>query len=127
MIETYQYFTPEELECSCGLCVPRPMDHQFMLRIMALRIACGFPLPVSSAHRCPIHNNNVSSTGFNGPHTTAKAIDLEVSGEKTHILLGHAVPMGFTGIGISQKGPHGSRFIHLDDIVGHSRPRVWSY
>ena len=31
------------------------------------------------------------------------------------------------GIGISQKGKHKSRFIHLDTIDSDNRPWVWSY
>jgi hypothetical protein len=38
--------------------------------------------------------------------------------------------LGFTGIGIKQKGPGLSRFVHLDMILPagrHPRPRLWSY
>jgi len=31
------------------------------------------------------------------------------------------------GVGISQKGKHKSRFIHLDTIDSDNRPWIWSY
>jgi hypothetical protein len=33
--------------------------------------------------------------------------------------------LGFTGIGVQQKGT--GRFIHVDLTVGQNRPTVWSY
>jgi zinc D-Ala-D-Ala carboxypeptidase len=36
-----------------------------------------------------------------------------------------AFKLGFTGIGVQQKGS--GRFIHLDTMEGGTRPTVWSY
>ena len=42
-------------------------------------------------------------------------------------LIALAAGLGFTGIGVQQKG--GSRFIHLDDVPADvlPRPAIWSY
>ena len=48
----------------------------------------------------------------------------------TYRLIRIAIEAGMTGIGISQRGPHEKRFIHLDDMDNsgeHPRPWVWSY
>lgn len=125
---SYRYFTDPELACKC--CGEQKMQPDFMRKVEALREACGFPFAVSSAYRCPKHNAAVSSSGSNGAHTTGRAIDIQVYGPLAHMLLSEALTAGFTGIGVSQKGAHGSRFIHLDDLPeggAHPRPGVWSY
>lgn len=123
----WQYFTLEELTCRCG-CGRMEMDREFMRKLVALRRAFGVPLPLASAYRCPEHNARVSSTGPDGPHTTGRAVDPRVSGETAYRLVELALARGFTGIGIHQRGPMSSRFIHLDDLgAPHPRPRIWSY
>lgn len=119
-----RYFSHDELKCRC--CGKNLMHPEFLDRLDQLRERVG-PLPVSSAYRCPDHNSRVSGTSADGPHTTGRAIDLRVSGAKAYAVVQEALLLGFTGIGVSQKGPHGSRFIHLDDLHGSTRPWVWSY
>lgn len=100
----------------------------FMDKVEQLRVSVGFALPVSSAARCPTHNARVSSTGRTGPHTTGRAIDLVVDRKKAYMVLAAALKMGFTGIGVQQKGT--GRFIHIDDLPdaeGQPRPTTWSY
>lgn len=123
----YKHFSEAELTCQCG-CGQQLMNPSFMFLVEELRERVGFALPVSSAYRCPEHNNNVSKSGYDGPHTTGRAIDLRVSHEKSYQVLRIAMSMGFTGIGVNQKGD--GRFIHLDDLSGapnRPRPHVWSY
>lgn len=106
------------------------MSLSFILTLDDLRTRLGFPLHISSGYRCPWHNDQVSTTGFNGPHTTGRAADVLISGEGAFRLVTQSSLGGwFTGIGINQKGPHDKRFIHLDDLTApdHPRPRVWSY
>lgn len=120
----YRYFNESELACKC--CGVAKMDDGLMRKLDNLRQACGFPFPVTSAYRCAKHNSRVSSTGPNGPHTTGRAVDIGVRGEQAMKLIQKAVEMGFTGIGVQQKG--GGRFIHLDDLgEGFPRPNMWSY
>lgn len=128
MSYTPKHFKPYEFECSCGCGGGmNEMDNGFLVRLDRLRALCGFPIILSSAYRCPEYNNEVSSTGLDGPHTTGKAVDILVSGHKAHKVLQIAAELGFQGIGVSQKGDHGSRFIHLDMLSDDLRPWVWSY
>lgn len=96
----------------------------FLDRVQRLRNKCGFPLGVTSWYRSPAYNAKVSSTGTNGPHTTGRAVDLNVSRKNAYIVLKCAFEIGFTGIGVNQKGD--GRFIHLDDLED-GRPTCWSY
>ena len=120
--QKWKHFTEGEMACShCGL---RPMDEHFMARLDELRERCGFPLVISSGYRCPEHNEAVSKTGRNGPHTTGQAADILIEGERAYLLVKTAIAMNFRGIGINQKGV--GRYIHIDDCL-EPRPRIWSY
>lgn len=119
------HFSKAELTCKCGCGMLPKQD--FMEKVEALRLSVGFALPVTSAARCPDHNAKVSRTGRTGPHTTGRAIDFGVDGSKAYAVLSAAFRMGFTGIGVNQKGA--GSFVHLDDLPssGRTRPFVWSY
>ncbi len=93
----YKYFSEEELTCNCG-CGRQEMDDDFMQVMDSIRENLGYPLIVTSAYRCPEYNNRVSTTGYNGPHTTGKALDIAISGEKAFWLILEAYENGFTGI-----------------------------
>jgi hypothetical protein len=108
------------------------IETAFLDRFEALRAALGgHPLPITSGYRTPDHNQAVSTTGPEGPHTTARAVDIGIYGERAVALVRAALELGFTGIGIKQTGPIDGRFIHLDDLPpGHPaipRPWIWSY
>lgn len=121
------YFSDKELACKCG-CGLLPSS-PFRALLNTLRHRFGRPLIVSSGARCPAYNARVSGTGLTGPHTK-DACDFAVAGQDAYELLAIAMDMGFSGIGVSQKGPHSSRFIHVDDLPqepGQPRPWVWSY
>ena len=114
-------FAPDEFACQCG-CGRADMDATFMRKLQMVRDEFG-PMQISSGYRCPAHNAKVSSTGATGPHTTGKAADIRL------IVL--AAKNLFPGIGVSQRGSHSSRFIHLDQLepgeANGARPWVWSY
>ena len=107
------HFSQDELRCSCG-CEFTGMDEEFMILLEELRVIYNKPLILSSAYRCPDYNTEVSSTGLFGPHTTRKAVDIKCSAGNAHRILEIAGSLGFAGIGVSQRGGHSSRFIHLD-------------
>lgn len=111
-------------EFACKHCGQNMMNPGFIDKLDAIRKEVGFPLRVTSGYRCPLHNQKVSSTGPNGPHTTGRAVDLAVDRERALKLLAAALKGGFTGFGIQQKGSE--RFIHLDDLED-GRPTIWSY
>lgn len=126
----WRYFTTIEFACRGSDCCggESRMNDAFVDKLDELRGRCGFPLIVNSGYRCPVHNVRVSSTGPAGPHTTGRAADLRVDRGAAYKLLGIALKLGFTGIGLKQHGA--SRFVHLDDLEQpeHSpRPTVWSY
>lgn len=118
----WQYFKHGDF--ACHHCGENKIDPALINALDYLRDKCGFPLKVTSGYRCPVHNQNVSTTGPNGPHTTGLAADLAVDRGKAIIVLQLALAdHRFTGFGVNQKGE--GRFIHLDMI---DRPRtVWSY
>lgn len=122
----FKYFTKEELECKCG-CGGLP-ENSFIEKLEALRVLFG-PMNVTSGYRCPDYNAKVSSTGKNGPHTTGRAVDIQVSHAKAYELVRLAIQNDdFRGIGLQQKGQ--GRFVHLDDLPnkeGQPRPTVWTY
>ncbi len=118
--------TDPKLTCSCG-CRLVP-DQDFMEKVEKLRVELGFSLTVTSGARCPAYNQQVSSTGPNGPHTTGRAIDFGTRGEEALEITEKARAAGFTGIGVNQKG--NGRFIHIDDLPNapnQPRPHIWSY
>ena len=127
--DSWPHFSRAELQCRCG-CGRMEMQHEFMRRLEKLRKKFDRPMRVTSAYRCPEHNSRVSKTGRDGPHTTGMAVDIQIAGEDALDLLFLAIGHGFSGVGVSQSGPHKKRFIHLDrlkKIPGRSRPWLWSY
>lgn len=123
-----RYFKLSEFDQPGAVGSGEKMNPLFLQKMDQLRHVCGFPFIIPSGFRYPEYNIKVSSTGENGPHTTGRACDVAVSGEQAYIVLRVAMELGFTGIGIKQKGE--GRFIHLDDLTeadGYPRPRIWSY
>jgi uncharacterized protein YcbK (DUF882 family) len=120
-------FTYEEM--ACRHCEKMEIPLTDVERLQQLRTALGFSLVISSGYRCPAHNEKVSTTGLNGPHTKG-AFDVLVYGSRALEVLEFALRFGFKGIGVSQKGPQEARFIHLDRLPfaeGQPRPFIWSY
>jgi hypothetical protein len=132
-------FPAWELSCHCG-CEYTGMDRTFLSMLQEVREDLGFPLPISSAARCPEHNAAVSSTGEDGPHTTLRAVDILLFGGRlvefnalvsNYVLGERGQAHRFTGLGFKQNGPRSQRFIHLDNLLVHEtrgpRPWVWTY
>jgi len=122
----YMNFTEDEFRCKCG-CRVADMSPEFMDNLQSLRDAFASPIIITSGYRCPRHNERVSNTGRDGPHTTGRAADSSIRGSAAVRLLRVALVLPFTGYGISQRGT--ARFIHLDtmDGPGYPHPRIWSY
>lgn len=130
--EDFESFSRHELACShCGRA---EMSEDFMWRLQDLRTAYGKPMRVSSGYRCPQHPIEAKKKNGGGTHTTGRAADIAVSRGEAYSLLRLAIRMGFTGIGVQQKGD--GRFLHLDDIGSNEtfadgkrfvRPTIWSY
>ena len=123
----WKHFKRDEFACNC--CGANQINDRFVDELDEMREQLGFPFVIRSGYRCPAHNARVSETGENGPHTTGRAVDIAVNGANAYRLIAAAIQHGFTGIGVSQKGDHKRRYIHLDMLVdeGRFRPTVWSY
>lgn len=121
---SWKNFSEDELKCQhTGETNPNPQFKALMDKVQTLRDLYGKPIQISSAYRSPDHPIERSKANGGGFHTIA-AVDLQVSGEAAVEILTIALKLGFTGIGISQKGDWDKRFIHLDL---RSTPTIWSY
>ena len=117
-------FTEAEFKCShTGKC---RMHAGFMDRLQQLRTRYGRPMVITSGYRDATHPIEARKASP-GAHSTGRAADIAVDRGEAYALLKMALELGFTGIGINQKGS--GRFIHLDDLPGgdHLRPTIWSY
>lgn len=114
-------------EFACAHCGRAEMDNDFLWRLQDLRDSYGKPMRVTSGFRCPQHPIEARKAKP-GTHSTGRAVDIAVSRGEAYALLRLAIRMGFTGIGVQQKGE--GRFLHLDDLTsqeGWPRPTIWSY
>ena len=123
-----KYFTAEEL--ACRHCGAHGVKQELVDRLDQLRELAGFPLPVTSAYRCPNHPRELGKESTSGAHVLGLAADLRVFGGRALAVLRIALTLGFTGVGLSQRGEASGRFIHLDIAdagEGRPRPHLWSY
>ena len=116
------------LELACretGECV---VDEVLVDCLQKLRDKVG-PVTVTSGYRSSAHSVERAKERP-GTHAMGLAVDVACAGKEAFAVLQTALDVGFTGIGVSQKGEN--RFLHLD-IVTHlddfpaTRPSVWSY
>ena len=115
------YFSVEEQQCKCGCGMT--WTSQFHARMNLIREEVGAPMTVTSGARCEAYDKSI---GGAGPHRIGMACDIQCSGDHAHKILEVAMKYKMAGIGISQKGQHSKRFIHLDN-TSYLRPWVWSY
>jgi len=111
------------------------MDDDTMDRLQLMRTKLHRPITISSGYRHITHPVEARKTDEEGnprggPHYTGRAVDVAARGAEAFQVLEMALEVGFTGIGIQQKGE--KRFIHLDDIQSFQkfhvpRPWIWSY
>ena len=115
-------FTPDEVKCShCG---ELKINSDIMDLLQQARNDLG-PLSITSGYRCSEHNNSISSTGPNGPHTTGKALDISVKDSKHRKELITYFAPKVPGLGIAKS------FIHIDILTAEDgfemRPNSWVY
>ena len=119
----YPNFSKEEFDCShTGNNEMRP---EFLEMLQQLRTEYGKSMKITSGYRDPEHPIERKKKSP-GAHTTGLAADIAVDRGEAYEVLRIAMRMGFTGIGVQQKG--GGRFLHLD-FANHlvPRPTIWSY
>ncbi len=115
-------FSRAEMRCNCGNCKEDEMDDEFMRMLQELRNELG-PLRISSGRRCEEHNK--ASGGYpKSAHLQGQGSDIQIYGPRALKVVEQARRLGFSGIGISQKGEHKHRFIHVDTLP---REALWSY
>lgn len=118
------HFTPAEFDCpAVKNSGAKYMDETFVKKLDTLRGLLRVPLVVSSGYRSPGYNKKIGGAP-ESRHLKGKAADIAIAGEDAYKLLGLAFTLGFTGIGINQKGPWNKRFIHLDM---REQPTIWTY
>ena len=121
----YPNFSKREFDCKeTG---ENHMQASFMERLQRLRTAYGKPMRITSGYRSPKHSVEAKKVRP-GAHASGHACDVAVRGSDALHLIRLALELGFTGIGVQQKGA--SRFIHLDDHPDTAhvpRPALWSY
>jgi len=118
----YANFKKEEFDCKhTG---KNEMQVEFMRKLQHLRDVYAKPMIVSSGYRHATHPIEARKNAP-GPHTTGMAVDIAVQGADAVRLLNLALQLGFTGIGVQQKGS--GRFLHLDTLKTSLRPTIWSY
>lgn len=121
----YPNFSKREFDCSqTG---ENQMRADFMALLQELRTAYGKPMTVSSGYRSPRHSIEAKKASP-GVHASGYACDIAVQGGDAYRVLKLALELGFTGVGVQQKG--GGRFLHLDTHPSSGRivrPMVWSY
>jgi len=118
----YPNFTAAEFACShCGA---NEVKESLLEKLQVLRTKYGKPMKITSGYRCPKHPIEAKKTAP-GAHASGLACDVGVTGGEAHEILKLAFELGFTGIGVQQKGT--GRFIHLDLMTSPNRPTVWSY
>ena len=125
----WKYFSEEELRCK-GTGELKMME-EFMSKLIELRKKLGQPMVISSGYRTLEYNERIGGSSKSA-HILGKAVDVVCSGEKAYNIVKLGLEIGFTGIGIQQRGEHSKRFIHLDDVEpdkyeGIPRPWIWSY
>lgn len=121
-----EYFSLDELACKhCGT---RGFNYENLPLLDAIREECGFPFILSSAYRCPQHPAEKNKTSvLLGEHAQGDAVDVLCYGNDAYKLVEVAIAHGVTRIGISQRGEHSKRFIHLGFSKHKPRFMIWSY
>jgi uncharacterized protein YcbK (DUF882 family) len=121
----YPNFKKTEFDCShTGA---NEMQDEFMNLLQQLRTQYGKPLKITSGYRDKTHPVEAKKT-VRGAHNYGMAVDIAIDRAEAYKVLGIAIKLGFTGIGIKQHGE--GRFIHLDTIPNNSeqpRPTIWGY
>jgi len=126
--EHYPDFSASEFVCRCGCGQGADQMRAALLdKLQEIRTRLGRPLTITSGYRCPDHNQAVSQSGRDGPHTLGVAADVAVAGKDAWTVLALATQLGVPRIGVAQKGDHASSFLHLDVLDTPIAPWIWSY
>lgn len=116
-------------ELACKHCGKMDFPEAFLIELDELREEWDKPIIVNSAYRCP--NSDIEKDKKNGPGEHSRgAIDIHISGSDVYFLVSLVIKRGWSGIGLQQKGPNASRFLHIDRGIARfdaPRPTIWTY
>lgn len=128
------HFARRELRCRCG-CEQCFMLQDVVAFLEALRKHLGDePIYVTSGYRCEAHNRDIGGAP-NSAHMIGAAVDVLLSGGDAYRAVDFATYYSFsripvTGLGLMQKGPVESRWLHFDILPMNGpilRPYIWTY
>ena len=124
MITTNFFANEMSYRWGCGL---YEMDEEFMRLLQILRDEMQGPLRVCIGRRSDPHNDRVSTAKNkkNGVYNLGQASNILTSGDRAMLIIEKVRKVGFSGIGLSQKGNHSSRFLHLDTLPRKALFRYW--
>ena len=113
-----KYFDISEFDCS--FTGNNEMNEDFLIKLDALREACGFPFKITSGFRDPVGHPIEAKKTRAGTHAQGIAADIQVvNGVQKYKIIEEATKLGFNGIGVAKT------FIQVD--IRDSIPVVWSY
>ena len=112
-----KYFSTSEFDCQhTG---ENRMKPEFLLKLDALREACGFPFVITSGYRSPDHPIEAVKE-IPGTHAQGIAADIKITNSAhRYTIIREALAHGFTGLGVA------GDFIHVD--TRGTVPVIWTY
>ena len=113
------HFRAKELACKCG-CNVEKMDSGFMVMLQKLRQTLDRPLFITSGYRCQEHNKAVGGAS-ESYHLKGMAADIVcISTKDRYEIVGAAIRLGFSGLGIDKQ------FVHVDNRKALPK-KIWTY
>jgi len=110
-------------EFNCRHTGQNEMQHEFMVKLQALRTEFGRSLTITSGYRHPTHPIEARKTHSNGEHTQGNCCDVACTDGATRFrLIQLALKHGITRIGVARN------FLHFG-IGGRGLPNnvMWEY
>lgn len=118
---SYPNFKKEEFDCK--FTGENNMQHEFMVKLQAIRTEFGKALKVTSGFRSTKHPIEAQKTNSYGEHTQGTCVDIFCdNGADRYKLISLALKHGITRIGVAKN------FLHLG-IGGKNLPNnvIWEY
>jgi zinc D-Ala-D-Ala carboxypeptidase len=110
-------------EFNCRHTGQNEMQHEFMVKLQALRTEFGRSMTITSGYRHPTHPIEARKTHSNGEHTQGNCCDVACTdGATRYRLIQLALKHGITRIGVAKS------FLHFG-IGGRGLPNnvIWDY
>jgi zinc D-Ala-D-Ala carboxypeptidase len=110
-------------EFNCRHTGQNEMQHEFMVKLQALRTEFGRSMTITSGYRHPTHPIEARKTHSNGEHTQGNCCDVACTdGATRYRLIQLALKHGITRIGVAKN------FLHFG-IGGRGLPNnvIWDY